>query len=402
MAGLASLNEDLGFLLGFAAGDGSKNYQSKASGGEISAIRFHPGTDEWMAIKIKETIEMVYGVDATIQTREPKDSVRQVQFVVNCSRKHVAEDFLSYGPLGIHTWRVPDAIVSSSEPVKASYVKGFADADGHMTNNLECSSRYISLDSVNDTGLRQMDSVVNSIGIKTNFFGPYKRRSPYIDQEWSDAFSIRISAWQDIDTFHGLVGFESPAKMAELESAIASRKRFPMRRESAVELMPKLVDLYCVKGHSYQEISDMLGIGSREIVRDHLRRKFKPGPVPHPPGRFDILAPKVDALRREGKREGEISRILGVKQSAIWGACKYAKNHNLPMADPPSSFREPAQGTGKRLVYDLFAKDKTKSFSINDVSSQLGIGYYKAGSALHVLVKKGLLIKTGIGLYRFS
>jgi len=95
-----------------------------------------------------------------------------------CNRKVIGE-ILNQTKLGHLKWRVPEQIMNSCETVKISFVRGYFDGDGTISNRAR-------LFSTNFAGLKQVSKLLEDLQIKHTF--PY----PQIKEKRKPIYSIQI------------------------------------------------------------------------------------------------------------------------------------------------------------------------------------------------------------------
>lgn len=109
-------------------------------------------------------------------------------------------------------WFVGEELLNANSSIISEWLKAFFDDEGHV----DVESNYITLNSVNFSGLKQVQELLRKIGIvNTSLKGPY-----YYKQFHS--YRLKILS-KDIEKFSVLVGFYHPKKSAELAKLLYLR-----------------------------------------------------------------------------------------------------------------------------------------------------------------------------------
>ena len=256
-------SEDKAWLLGHLAGDGGVVNKPKKR-----YVSVYCGLDSEVAGLCVRMFKEVYDVPSTISTRKPSKGSdkrrdrKHISYQVDCYRCEVVRDLLSIGPFGIKDWRVPNVIANGDSVLKAAWISGFADAEGHMAYNPEVSRRTITLTSSNEIGLRQVGRLLSDLGIRHGISRP----RPYVDKngEQSESRFIYITYHEELERFSNLVGFRGSVKQGNLEEALSTYQRKPLRTEDVEKHASEIVARRRA-GETHARIATSLGL-VREVV----------------------------------------------------------------------------------------------------------------------------------------
>lgn len=132
-------------------------------------------------------------------------------FHIGFRNKRVADLIKEYS-FGSETWFVPKFVFEGSQAVIASYLQAFFDDEGSaIFQKRELGyDRAVQMQSINGKGLLQLRDLLKSIGIVSNFHGPYKLKY----------FELKITGKENLKEFFKKVGFVHKRKMKTLEKAI--------------------------------------------------------------------------------------------------------------------------------------------------------------------------------------
>ncbi len=85
---------------------------------------------------------------------------------INIGNRAIIKAITEYTHLGHLKWQVPALVINGSKKVKISFLRGFFDGDGTVSNN------NIRIFSTNKTGLIQIMSVLNDLKFEHSLRGP--------------------------------------------------------------------------------------------------------------------------------------------------------------------------------------------------------------------------------------
>lgn len=310
------------WLLGFLAGDGGFDLSCSPR------VTANLGDSELVDHVIRAFEDCYEGVRAIAAAGLPSPEGsetgrrKKVYHTVRCNQRMVVDDIMSYGKFGIDEWEVPNFIISSSEEMKAAWLRGYFDADGFVIHDQKVHARYVQADSVNEKALRQVSSLLSSIGIQHSWHAEPAKGND------SPSFNVRVSYHEDLTRFATLVGFASLRKTALLAAAQASRQRFPVRKSLVVSLTPEIKKRR-ESGETTREIAEAVGLKKGTV--DALCRRFKIQPGEGGKGRTNrkrgtlaSLLPEILRLQDEGLDGTEIAKRVGLKdRKAVNDVVKY-------------------------------------------------------------------------------
>jgi len=100
----------------------------------------------------------------------PRPTGVKTSLKIRIVKKDVIKDLVGYTDFGCTKWGVPYEIEKSENNIKSSFIRGFFDGDGCVTNH------DLRIKSVNNKGIYIFAQLLISLGIKCKVFGPYKER----------------------------------------------------------------------------------------------------------------------------------------------------------------------------------------------------------------------------------
>jgi len=122
----------------------------------------------------------------------------KIKVIVDSRR--VFADLTKYGRYGSFDWKIPDEIFHGDLPLKTAWIRAFGDSEA----TVDLSKLEIRFSSVNEPGLKQLQFMLNSIGIKSRINGPYYGQ-----------YRLTLNRSQ-IGSYSSLVGFLHPVKSAKI------------------------------------------------------------------------------------------------------------------------------------------------------------------------------------------
>lgn len=99
---------------------------------------------------------------------------------INICRREIIKAVLNQTPLGHLKWRVPESIISSSDNIKISFIRGYFDGDGTASNRI----RFFS---TNSSGLMQVSQLLIKLSIK------HTTPNPILKENRKPLYYIQIS-----------------------------------------------------------------------------------------------------------------------------------------------------------------------------------------------------------------
>lgn len=111
-------------------------------------------------------------------------------------------------------WFIGKEIFDADNNVIKEWLMAFFDDEGHV----DIANNYLTLNSVNLDGLKQIKLLLNKVGIvNITVKGPYY---------YKGFFSYRLKVLsKDLHKFNELVGFSHPKKVRELQELISKRNK---------------------------------------------------------------------------------------------------------------------------------------------------------------------------------
>lgn len=307
-----SLTSEKAYLLGFWAGDG--NVQIERDGtSKVSANCGSETEDEQLACFIAESVKKLYGVPCKVRLQKRKPPRRPYWQPITY-RKAVADDLLSYGPLGTYDWLVPDQVKTGTNEVKAVWLAGFFDAEGHVVHKPEKGQRGTNVTSVNEQGLREARQLLTDLGIGTSFTSHDRSHEPKCQ---SVEHKIHVCNRAALERFAQLVELRCERKRKVLQEALATYKRHQLLTKDVEELVPQVLALR-KKGVFYKDIAAQLGL-SYEQVRGMLkRRKLTKGRHGSPRKEVEKSIPEILCRQRLGHSYERIAQGMDLTKAQVF------------------------------------------------------------------------------------
>jgi len=84
---------------------------------------------------------------------------------INLCRRDIIRDIISNTNIGHLKWKVPDSIMAGNLDIKISFLRGYFDGDGTVSNR-------VRMFSTNKKGLMQVSKIIEELNIKHTFPKP--------------------------------------------------------------------------------------------------------------------------------------------------------------------------------------------------------------------------------------
>jgi hypothetical protein len=137
-------------------------------------------------------------------------SKKRVEVEIRSQR--LAKKIIGLGNISTKNWEFPK---NMNKKQKIIWIRCFADCEGTIYN--KNYRRYISLDSINFTGLKKVSETLSGFEIENKIYTiKYKENISY---------RLRISGRENLKKYYELVGFDHPKKKEKLIKAINSYKQ---------------------------------------------------------------------------------------------------------------------------------------------------------------------------------
>jgi hypothetical protein len=195
---------------GYVASDGGiYPYKNKDIHGRKLRIRRYLrtkfyNTEETLILDFLKTIRKIYPKIKSIKYY-PK------RYEIDVHNNRISKDILKLGKIGSRVWEVPQKL---NRRQKIIWLRAFADGEGSVYN--ADYNRYLVIDSINVRGLKEVSSILKSLGIENHFYR--------IDFKGYISYRIKISRKENLTRFCKVVGFNHPKRMKKLKEAIKSFK----------------------------------------------------------------------------------------------------------------------------------------------------------------------------------
>lgn len=123
----------------------------------------------------------------------PKVTGVPTSLKIHILKKTVVKDLLSFTDFGFDKWRVPDKVMKSNKKIQASFIRGLYEGDGIKLQRAYKNCYYIGFHMKNKEGLKQLQALLENIGIGTRFWrdGYKKETTKLIIYGISDVFKFK-------------------------------------------------------------------------------------------------------------------------------------------------------------------------------------------------------------------
>jgi len=206
------LTEDLARILGYYLGDGCY---------EIDRLSFFEQRKD-VAGFYKKLIEKTFNLEVKYRFRKDKNyhQLRVYSRIVSQLFKQIfKEDKKTLNE------KIPSIILKSPDSVLASFLAGFFDAEGYISNNrigLGINNQYIT---------RQLQFCLLRLGIIGSLWEYDNRKNFYSN---NIRYSISIEDIKSLENFYRLIGFMSKEKQKKINFAIKNKGRTSKIRQLTV------------------------------------------------------------------------------------------------------------------------------------------------------------------------
>jgi|SRR3989344_3840264 len=185
-------------IIGHLMGDGSVTIRKEKGIHYHHTIRFYPD-DQGMLNSFLEAFLKVYGIKPNVVKFDK-------YFYVRTDSKPVVNDLLvNYGSFSSTKWLVPNILINS-KGLKQEFLKAFYDCEGYV------GPRAITVQSVNQKGLKQIQSLLAEFEIKSKMY-KYERKN----KNWNTNFLLCITKKEDRKRFLKTIGFNHLRKQRKLK-----------------------------------------------------------------------------------------------------------------------------------------------------------------------------------------
>lgn len=153
----------------------------------------------------RERYEVGYSNNEQVLLQEFRDDINTVYDIerniregeIRLQSKRVFKRLKHLGAGSTYEWEVGNPIQSAAQPVKKSWLRAFFDDEATVS----ASSHRIRVKSMNETGLQDVVSLLEDIGIPSSLTGPN------CDESWYLTISKR-----NVPEYYSLIGFRHPEK----------------------------------------------------------------------------------------------------------------------------------------------------------------------------------------------
>ncbi len=213
------LDEAFALWLGWVYGDGSVTTRSAA---KFVAMQIGDGDPE-LQKRYEELTRSVFGSSIHFfsdRRSDKEDASVSVRFSSSKVIRYLERNGLRKEKAA--QLRVPGAIVSSPPVVRAAFLAGLFEADGHVANG------YPHLSTVSAEFARDVHRLLLSIGIPSHTHRIDDRRAAYGKLP---VHVVRVVSGEGVRRFAKLVGFVSERKSTELEMAVERKSASPFESQ---------------------------------------------------------------------------------------------------------------------------------------------------------------------------
>ncbi len=251
-----ALTIEKGYILGVMCGDGYTSLSNRSFQIALQAI------DKDFVVKFANCLKLVYKITPAFSEIKVKKSNWSNKWQARICSKEVFNDIKYYGNFKTLEWTVSPEIKQSDTKIKASFLQGFFDSEGHV----DISSRRVNAVSINLKGLEEIKCLLDDIGIRATIKGGYEKRF-----NRKRLYFINVQDRKSVELFNNLVGFSIKRKQNRLTKLVAQYKLWSHNRDDMKILSPKIVDLRN-KGVTYERIAKDLNISVGTAWR-HIKKE---------------------------------------------------------------------------------------------------------------------------------
>lgn len=221
-------------LHGYVSGDGSAGFYSypyKKSKAHLN-IKID---DQACLSKILEAFAVLGYSPSIMRSRSRYGE----WYTVQAQKDGIVREVLSLGPVGSYNWRVPS--LEKQQWIR-EWIAAFFDSEATVT----CQNKEITIESVNRTGLNQINAVLAGVFHVSSHVRFRKIREVYL---------LRICGKANLEGFWENIGFNHKQKQRKLHSILESYQKYYGDTWSFPEVANKqmardaLIDLFMHRGY---------------------------------------------------------------------------------------------------------------------------------------------------------
>ncbi|MFA5855802.1 MAG: LAGLIDADG family homing endonuclease [Candidatus Pacearchaeota archaeon] len=206
------MDENIAKVFGYYLGDGSY---------EVDRITFFEQRVE-VAEYYKELLEKIFGITSDLRFRESKN-----YYQIRVYSRVISQFFNHYFSTKNKTLEgvIPSIVLKSPDKILASFISGFFDAEGYVSNN------RVALGINNNFLARQLQFSLLRLGIISSINEYDNRKNPYSDKT---RYTLAIDDIVSLNRFNENIGFSSKEKQEKVKKLIESRSNRNKVRQIAV------------------------------------------------------------------------------------------------------------------------------------------------------------------------
>ncbi len=226
------LSMELAQLVGYLTGDGhiSSEYSIRATDHSTECLKHYTGI-----------VKGIFSHDAIIRHHPDISKDAHIIEINNVGIKRFLEENFGNFLVESKQRKVPERIVLGSEQAVRGFIRGIADAEGCVTNNVCISSYSIEM-------LETLQFLLSSLGIPTSLDARYNR--------------INISSAIGLRKYAELIGFGHPQKMQKLMSLL---DKMSGAKERLHEFLP-------ISSNELRHIFEKVGMSGTAKGKNNLAR----------------------------------------------------------------------------------------------------------------------------------
>jgi len=173
-------------------------------------VRISLGKDQEWGRHLSELTFASYGIRGSV-ARDTREWV----FRVDSGR--VVRDLMKWDDPSwdCHTWRVHSDIFTAPDEAKIGLLRGYCDADGSPVYNKSRKQPLIKIESVNHTGLQEINHIFQDLGYTSHLWRESKTRGTW---------GLYLTRLEDIQKFSQEIGFSISRKQARLLNCLSLNK----------------------------------------------------------------------------------------------------------------------------------------------------------------------------------
>jgi len=236
------------YILGVLCGDGWIYYNTESPKQTyqigLAAI------DKDFVVEFSRCLSKVFGSKPKVKKIKSRNDRWKDQYRTRFCSRLACDTFLEHGTFKTMSWIVPQYVLCANKGLKASFLRGFFDSEGHV----DIKTRRVSAVSANKKGLIKVMVLLDSLKI----------RSMLQKHSSKETYSIYIQDRCSVVSFFENVGFTIRRKAQALDILVKNYKFTKTLAQDIQSKLPRMLKLR-KKGLTYDRIAELLGLSSGTV-----------------------------------------------------------------------------------------------------------------------------------------